>query len=155
MFNSWHVLCTKPNVEIKVCKRLNSIGIKAFCPTFKFIKMYSDRKKQIEKPLMSRYILVNISEKERHKVFQIPGIIRYLFWLGKPATVKQEEVDLLEKEIEGCLSISNKSSLHIGNDFSVPYGPFSGFNGKILNITNNKLRLELKNIGLFLTINVS
>ena len=36
---------------------------------------------------MPSYVLVNINENERPNVFNIPGVIKYLFWLGKPATV--------------------------------------------------------------------
>lgn len=152
---NWYVICTKPNTELKVASQLNSLGINAFCPSYSFIKKYSDRKKKAEKPLMPRYVLVKMLEKDRTNVFAIPNVIRYLFWLGKPAIVRHEEIEILKNELEGYQSISNKSSLNVGNDFAIPYGPFKGINGKILNFSNNRMRLELKNIGLFLTVNIS
>ena len=152
---NWYVICTKPNTELKVASQLNSLGINAFCPSYSFIKKYSDRKKKAEKPLMPRYVLVKMLEKDRTNVFAIPNVLRYLFWLGKPAIVRHEEIEILKNELEGYQSISNKSSLNVGNDFAIPYGPFKGINGKILNFSNNRMRLELKNIGLFLTVNIS
>lgn len=152
---NWYVICTKPNTELKVASQLNSLGINAFCPSYSFIKKYSDRKKKAEKPLMPRYVLVKMLEKDRTNVFAIPNVIRYLFWLGKPAIVRHEEIEILKNELEGYQSISNKSSLNVGNDFAIPYGPFKGINGKILNFSNNRMRLELKNIGLFLTVSIS
>mgnify|MGYP001395069700 CR=1 FL=1 len=152
---NWYVICTKPNTELKVASQLNSLGINAFCPSYSFIKKYSDRKKKAEKPLMPRYVLVKMLEKDRTNVFAIPNVIRYLFWLGKPAIVRHEEIEILKNQLEGYQSISNKSSLNVGNDFAIPYGPFKGINGKILNFSNNRMRLELKNIGLFLTVNIS
>ena len=152
---NWYVICTKPNTELKVASQLNSLGINAFCPSYSFIKKYSDRKKKAEKPLMPRYVLVKMLEKDRTNVFAIPNVIRYLFWLGKPAIVRHEEIEILKNELEGYQSISNKSSLNVGNDFAIPYGPFKGINGKILNLSNNRMRLELKNIGLFLTVSIS
>lgn len=152
---NWYVICTKPNTELKVASQLNSLGINAFCPSYSFIKKYSDRKKKAEKPLMPRYVLVKMLEKDRTNVFAIPNVIRYLFWLGKPAIVRHEEIEILKNQLEGYQSISNKSSLNVGNDFAIPYGPFKGINGKILNFSNNRMRLELKSIGLFLTVNIS
>ena len=152
---NWYVICTKPNTELKVASQLNSLGINAFCPSYSFIKKYSDRKKKGEKPLMPRYVLVKMLEKDRPNVFAVPSVIRYLFWLGKPAIVRHEEIEILKNELEGYQSISNKSSLNVGNDFAIPYGPFKGINGKILNFSNNRMRLELKSIGLFLTVNIS
>ena len=104
---------------------------------------------------MPRYVLVKMLEKDRTNVFAIPNVMRYLFWLGKPAIVRHEEIEILKNELEGYQSISKKSSLNVGNDFAIPYGPFKGINGKILNFSNNKMRLELKSIGLFLTVNIS
>ena len=64
------------------------------------------------------------------------------------------EVEILQNEFNMFNSISNKSNLRIGNDFAIPYGPFRGINGKILSYSNNRLKLELKSIGLFLSVNI-
>ena len=96
---NWYVICTKPNTELKVASQLNSLGINAFCPSYSFIKKYSDRKKKAEKPLMPRYVLVKMLEKDRTNVFAIPNVIRYLFWLGKPAIVRHEEIEILEYNV--------------------------------------------------------
>jgi len=45
------------------------------------IKQWSDRKKKTETPLIPSYVFVNIEEKNRNDVFEVPGVVRYLFWL--------------------------------------------------------------------------
>ena len=104
---------------------------------------------------MPRYVLVKLLEKDRSNVFAIPGVIKYLFWLGKPAIVRHTEIEMLQNEINSSFSVSSKSNLNVGNNFVNPFGPFKGINGKILNFSNNRLRLELKSIGLFLTVNIA
>ena len=42
----WFVIYTKHNFEIRVSKNLNSIGILSYCPTYKKVVQYSDRKKK-------------------------------------------------------------------------------------------------------------
>ena len=91
----WFVIYTKSNFEIKIAERLNNNGIKAYCPVYKEVKQYSDRKKKIIKPLLPSYVLVNIKEKDRVKVFEIPGILRYVYLLGKPAVVREEEINIM------------------------------------------------------------
>jgi len=152
---NWYVVCTKPNSEIKVANALKAIGINAYCPVLKYIKQYSDRKKKVEKPVLTSYVLVNISEKDRVKVFSIPGVLRYLFWLGKPAQVRNEEIEILQNELNGYSNIPCRSNLNIGSNFTLPFGPFKGLKGEILNISNNKLKLELKSIGMLLTFNIA
>ena len=93
----WYVIYTKRNYEIRVANALNAIGIHAYCPVFEYIKQYSDRKKKVEKPVLPSYVLVNISERDRVNVFSIPGVVRYLFWLGKPAEVRPDEIELFKR----------------------------------------------------------
>ena len=47
--DNWFALYTKPNFEKKVVESLLAKNIEAYCPTYKTIKQYSDRKKKIHK----------------------------------------------------------------------------------------------------------
>ena len=148
----WFVLYTKPNSELMVSKGINSIGIQAYCPTFTKIKQYSDRKKKVQKPLLPSYVLVKLSEQDRPKVFTIPGVVRYLFWLGKPAVVREEEIELLRNNLKGVFDDAKISKLSIGKEYTIPSGPLKGQTGKVLDVLKNKLRLELPSLGLFVTL---
>ena len=97
----WFVLYTKPHHELKVANNLRKIGIRTYCPVFNQIKQYSDRKKKVEKPLLQSYVLVKIEDKERKEVFNVAGVVRYLYWLGKPAIVREHEVEMMEKYLSG------------------------------------------------------
>ncbi len=148
----WFVLYTKPNYELKVAEGIKTLGINAYCPTFTQIKYYSDRKKKVQKPLLPSYVLVQLSEKDRPKVFSIPGVVRYLFWLGKPAAVREEEIDLLKKSLNGIFDEAMISKLSTGKQYTIPTGPFKGQSGIIKYVLKNKLRLELPSLGLFVTL---
>lgn len=148
----WFVLYTKPNFEIKVADGINAHGINAYCPTFTQIKQYSDRKKKVQKPLLPSYVLVHLSEQDRPKVFNIPGVVRYLFWLGKPAVVREKEIELLRNNLKGVFDDAKISKLSIGKEFTIPSGPLKGQTGTVLDVLKNKLRLELPSLGLFVTL---
>ena len=148
----WFVLYTKPNFELRVAQGINSIGIQAYCPTFTKIKQYSDRKKKVQKPLLPSYVLVQLSEQDRPKVFAIPGVVRYLFWLGKPAEVREEEIKLLKSNLKGIFDEAKISKLSIGKEYTIPSGPLKGQTGTVLDVLKNKLRLELPSLGLFVTL---
>jgi transcription antitermination factor NusG len=148
----WFVLYTKPNYELKVAQGINTLGINAYCPTSIQIKYYSDRKKKVQKPLLPSYVLVQLSEQDRPKVFAIPGVVRYLFWLGKPAVVREQEIKLLRTNLNGIFDEANISKLSIGKQYTIPSGPFNGQSGIINNVLKNKLRLELPSLGLYVTL---
>ena len=61
---NWFVLHTRPRSELKVQKQLISMGIRAYCPTRSEIKIWSDRKKKIDVPVLPSMVLVNIEEKD-------------------------------------------------------------------------------------------
>ena len=150
----WFVIYTKPNFEIKVSNALNHIGIKAYCPTYKKLVQYSDRKKKIEKPLLPSYVLVYIDEKERDLVFSIPGVIRYVFWLGKPAEVYEKEVEALKNSLKGIIDSFSLVKLKKGSNYIIQNGPFKGREGKVLSTDKNKLKLELTGLGLLVSLTI-
>jgi len=97
----WFVLKTKPNSEKKVATQLQDMQMEAFCPVRTEIRQWSDRKKKVQVPLLPSMILLNCEEADRNRVFGIPLVTNYLFWLGKPAIVTNDEIEALrsfEKE---------------------------------------------------------
>ncbi|MAC40845.1 MAG: antitermination protein NusG [Pelagibacterales bacterium] len=151
----WLVLYTKPQHEIRVSNSLNSIGIKAYCPTYKKIVQYSDRKKKVEKPLLPSYVLVYISEQDRQKVFTISGVVRYVFWLGKPAEVRSKEIEDLRNGLQGFIQSFSLKQLKKGANYSITEGPLKGLEGSVVSHAKNKLKLELTGLGMLVTLNLA
>jgi len=148
----WFVIYTKPKQELKVVTELSKIGIFSYCPTVKMLKQYSDRKKKIEKPLMPSYVMVYIEECRRSTVFSIPGIVRYLFWLGKPAIIHESEIDIMKQHLEGVYTDISISSLIKGQLYEITEGPLAGKTGKIIEMKKNKVKLEITSLGMMVVL---
>ncbi|MAD12266.1 MAG: antitermination protein NusG [Flavobacteriaceae bacterium] len=148
----WFVIYTKPKQELKVVTELSKIGIFSYCPTVKMLKQYSDRKKKIEKPLMPSYVMVYIEECRRSTVFSIPGIVRYLFWLGKPAIIRESEIDIMKQHLEGVYTDISISSLIKGQLYEITEGPLAGKTGKIIEMKKNKVKLEITSLGMMVVL---
>tara|TARA_B100001173_G_C15706285_1_gene428253 strand:- start:127 stop:597 length:471 start_codon:yes stop_codon:yes gene_type:complete len=148
----WFVLYTKPNQEIKVVDELVRMGIKCYCPTIKVIKQYSDRKKKVLKPLMPSYVLVFIEEVNRNDVFFVSGIVRYLFWLGKPAVIRDSEVELMKRYLKGVYESVSLTNFTKGQLYKISEGIFSGKTGKVIETNKNKIKLKLESLGMVVTL---
>ena len=148
----WFVLYTKPQFEIKVAEALQRIGVRAYCPVYTQLKQYSDRKKKVIKPLLRSYVLVKIEDKDRDQVFEIPGVVRYVFWLGKPAIVREDEIVLMENNLSGIYESISVSTLEKGAAYTIPEGPFKGLSGKVVHLDHNKMQLELPSLGMLVTL---
>ena len=151
---SWHVIYTKPRAEKKVEERLNNFGIEAYCPVKQEVKQWSDRKKKIFVPVLPSMVLVNIDEKERNKVFDIPGVVRYMFWLGKHALVKEEEVDSLKTLLTQNNIVSQDTiTLKVGEKVNVP--GFENQSGIIKKISTNQIWVVLNNLGYVIKLKIA
>ena len=144
---NWYVLYTKPRSEKKVEEKLLSFGISAYCPTRSEIRFWSDRKKRIQVPVLPSIVLVNIDDKDINRVFECSGVIRYMFWLGKRAIVRQSEIDILKKYLNGDYNFTNSklSSIKVGDNFSL--SSFNNEKGIVNRISNNNIWIYLKSIG--------
>ena len=94
--SKWHVLYTKPRHEIKTLERLAQNGFELYCPMKTTLKQWSDRKKKVSEPLLPSYIFIKITEKERPAPLKDPSVLNYIFWLGKPAIIRDIEIDTLK-----------------------------------------------------------
>ena len=115
----WFVLFTKPRHELKVLERLISFGIEAYTPTKIVTRQWSDRKKKMTIALLPSMVLVNLENKDPNIVFDIPGVVRYLFDQGKRAVVSNAEAVAMQCYQNNTLQI-NENELKIGETVKVP-----------------------------------
>ena len=150
---NWYVVYTKPRWEKKVAEKLTQIGIECYCPIITQVKQWSDRKKKVEVPLFNSYVFVQLKDSDRNSVFQIAGVVRYLFWLGKPAIVRDEEI----KSIKDSLKASNiaevsVSSIQVGDRIKLESGAFSNQSAIVQEVSNTHYILVLESLGCVLKI---
>ena len=152
MEKKWFVVYTKPQQELKVAEQLTAMGISNYCPTITLVKQYSDRKKKVTKPLLSSYVMVQLEQNQREKVFTCTGIVRYLFFLGKPAVVPASEINLMQDHLNGVYNDSKVTTLSVGDSHTITEGPFSGVSGRVVETDNTKVKLELASLGMRITL---
>ena len=152
MGKKWFVVYTKPQQELNVAGQLSAMGITNYCPTITVVKQYSDRKKKATKSLLSSYVMVELEENQRNKVFACSGIVRYLFFLGKPAVVPNSEINLMQNHLNGVYNDSKVTTLNVGDTHTITQGPFSGVSGRVVETDNTKVKLELGSLGMGITL---
>jgi transcriptional antiterminator RfaH len=149
---NWFILYTKSQQELKVCERLNKIDIEAYCPAKEEIKQWSDRKKKVIVPLIKSYVFVRIEAEEREKVFDVPGVVRYLFWLGKPAIAFEKEIETLQDSLLKPYSSIKVDTLVPGKRMVITSGPFNEKEGEIVKVSSNFVTVALEQLGLLVTL---
>lgn len=144
---AWHVLITKPKFELKVAERLTEMGYDVCCPTRVEIRQWSDRKKKVVVPLLPSMILINISEKQRAEVFLVNGAVRYLFWLGKPAIVPTEEVEVLQDMASQKQNVISTEKIGVGQEVDLERFGLKEKKGTVKYISGNQCWVVLHKLG--------
>ena len=147
MKKNWFVVYTRPQQELKVSDQLTSMGITNYCPTITLVKKYSDRKKKVIKPLLSSYVMVFLEKNQRERVFTCNGIVRFLFFLGKPAVVPNFEITQMQDHLKGVYNDIKITALSVGQIHTISEGPFSGLSGRVVQTDKIKVKLELASLG--------
>jgi transcriptional antiterminator RfaH len=150
---NWYVIYTKPKWEKKVAEKLNQVGIECYCPLITQVKQWSDRKKKVEVPLFNSYVFVRLKDTDRNSVFQVAGVIRYLFWLGKPAIVKVEEISIIKNSLSSPnISEVTVATIQVGDKIKLETGVFSNQEAIVQEVSKTHYILILESLGCVLKI---
>lgn len=151
----WFVLITKPKSEIKVANRLVELSFEVCCPTRIEVRQWSDRKKKVVVPLLPSMVLVQCDEKKRAEVFAVQGAVRYLFWLGKPAIVPENEVILLKEIANQKEQILATEKINIGQEIDLkPFG-ITAEKGTVKYISGNQCWVVLHSLGYVVKLKIN
>ena len=151
---SWYVLYTKSGNEKKVVERLTGAGYTVYCPLHKVHRQWSDRIKTLEEPLFRSYVFIQIEDAKRDEVFAYPGTVRYLFWLRRPAVVRDSEIRTIQKWL-GEHEHIDVSQIMPGDYLRITSGQFSGEEAILLDRTNSKVIVQLKELGIQLSLSLA
>ena len=135
----WYAVYTNPRAEKQVRDRLLVANVEVFLPLQKTYRMWSDRKKLIEKPLLSSYVFVRVSPAEFPRVYQTRGIVRFVTFEGQPASIPQNQIDNLRLLINSDTEIEVTSGkFERGDNVEVVRGALVGLTGELIEIGSQK-----------------
>lgn len=143
----WYALYTESRQEKKVATRLKQLGIEVYCPLIIQERQWSDRKKKVEVPLLPSYVFVNLELQHREVVFQVSGVVRYLYWLGQPAIIKDSEIETLQRWLQDKIVSLEIVGIQPGTVYEIPSGPFIGQKGIVDKVDKSQIILILEQLG--------
>lgn len=147
--SKWYVLYTKPRHEVKALKRLAQNGFEVYCPMKTTLKQWSDRKKKVSVPLLPSYVFIRITEKKRSTPLTDPSVLNYIFWLGKPAIIRESEINTLKGIIsKDKIQEFEVRKFKIGDKIDINKGHIKGKGATIKDISKNYIKAELKELGM-------
>lgn len=146
----WFAVYTKPRWEKKVARLLDEHGIENYCPLNKVIKQWSDRKKVVLEPLFKSYVFVRVAEEDKWELKKINGILNFVYWLGKPAHIKDEEISIIKKFLNdfGDVKVEEQSKLKINATVRVKQGIMMNYQGILIELSGKRAKVKIESMGI-------
>ena len=144
----WYALYTRPRWEKKVAELLEKKKVEVYCPLNKVERQWADRRKVVMEPLFASYVFIHVSEQEQLSIRQTDGVINFVYWLNKPAVIRNEEIDTIKKFLNEYDHVSvEKTQVNLNDKVRIINGPLMLWEGQVVEIRTNTVKITLPSLG--------
>lgn len=129
--------------------------IESYCPMNRTVRQWADRKKTIYSPLFSSYVFVHINAADHLAIQQTTGILNFVYWLGRPALIKDEEIDAIRDFLHHHENVQlEKIQVNVADHIRILNGPLMYREGNVLEIKKHSVKVCLPSLGCAMTAEV-
>jgi len=127
----WYAAYTSPRHEKWVAEQMQERRIECFLPTYKSVRRWKDRRKQLDLPLFPGYVFVRMALKDRLDVLRLPGVVQFVAFQGRPAPLRDPEIEALRKGAR-IAALQPHPYLKVGRRVRVRHGVMAGLEGILI-----------------------
>ena len=146
----WFALYTTPRSEKRVKEKLEMNGYESYLPLHSSPRVWSDRVKIVDIPLFNSYIFVKCKDSDILSLIRMKGVVRVVFYDGKPAIIRQKEIDAIKIFIEAAKG----KSLCTGDEVEILTGSMKKKSGRIIKMKKKYLVLRLEQLAATVCIKI-
>ena len=128
----WYAAYTNARHERRVTECLSGRLVECYLPSYRSVRRWQDRRKEIELPLFPGYVFVRIAYRARLQVLTAPGVVQIVSFDGKPAPIQDGEIDALRRGTSCAAGLEPHPYLKVGRRVRVRSGPLSDMEGILL-----------------------
>jgi transcription antitermination factor NusG len=144
----WYAVYTRPRWEKKVAEILSEKRIENYCPLNKVVRQWSDRKKIVFEPLFTSYVFVRSTEKIHTEIRKVNGIINFVYWLSRPAIIRNDEIECIKKFLNDYNNIHlEKTPIYKNNIVRIMNGPLTDYEGNVITVKSKTVKILLPSLG--------
>jgi len=153
---AWYAVYTNSRAEKRVSDRISEMGIETFLPLQKTLRQWSDRKKLIEKPLISSYVFVRAVPKEFFPIRTIDGVVKFIMIQGKPVAIPEQQITNLRILCGSDAEVTLSSDVYAeGDRVEVVVGSLTGLQGELIRVgRKHKVVIRIIQPGMNLTVDI-
>jgi len=130
-FNVWYAVYTRYQHERIVATILGGKGFQVFLPTYRVVRRWSDRKKELTLPLFPGYVFFIDQAGQRTQVVSTPGVHSIVANGKVPAAIPNEEIVAIRRAVESPVRVLPHPFLRNGDLIRIRSGPLAGLEGLV------------------------
>jgi len=144
----WYAIYTRPRWEKKVNLLLKERGVESYCPLNKVKRKWSDRLKIVEEPLFKSYVFVKIDDGEKTIVRMTNGVMNFVYWNKKPATIKEREIQTIKRFLDEHENIHvYPKELKLNDRVRITSGSLMDQEGRIMDVRHKVVKVAIDSLG--------
>ncbi len=130
---------------------LTEKGLESYCPLNKVRRKWSDRMKIVEEPLFKSYVFVKVNDEDRTAVRMTPGVINFVYWNGKPALIKEKEINAIKQFLNEYENVEVQAiELELNQRVKITKGPLMDQEGKVMELQRKMVKVAIDSLGYIL-----
>lgn len=148
----WYALYTRPRWEKKVAALLVEKGIENYCPLNRTTRQWSDRKKVVLEPVFKGYVFVKIEDEKKWTAKEVPGVLNFVYWLGKPAKIKESEITMIKKFLNEFKDVQVEPKGFVAESaVRIKQGVLMNYRGIIVEVLGSRVVVKIDTLDLQLS----
>ena len=111
--------------------------------------------KIVEEPLFKSYVFVKVNDEDRTEVRMTAGVINFVYWEGKPAVIKEKEINAIKRFLDEYENVEVKPlEVQVNQRVKIMAGPLMDQEGQVLEVKNKKAKVAIDSLGYMLVASV-
>jgi transcriptional antiterminator NusG len=127
--NPWFALHIKSNFEKVAATILESKGLVVCYPSFRTRRRWSDRVKEVEKPLFPGYVFCRFDPNNRLPILTTHGVLGVVGMGGTPVAIAEDEIVSVQRMVQSGRGAAPWPFIRAGQRVVIERGPLAGTEG--------------------------
>jgi transcription antitermination factor NusG len=96
-----------------------------------------------------------VKDSEKWDLKNVNGILNFVYWLGKPARIKEEDIFTIKKFLNefSDVQIEEVSRLTVNSKVRIKQGLLMNYNGVLVEINGSRAKVRIETMGVQLSAN--
>jgi transcriptional antiterminator RfaH len=129
----------------------------SYCPLKRVKHKWADRMKEVELPLFTSYVFVCVDPREELKVRVTLGVMNFVYYMGKPAQVRDVVIEDVKKCMETFpdIEVVDLQQMEVGDRVMIKEGLMNHKQGQIIKLRQKSVVVVIDSLNCVLLTNVN